>query len=893
MIDADSLIDHALRFSRYGQRLLQGEPGQRELLRAALHEPWGRAAMEALLATEEIPDEAALKRILRMLKKRVYLRLLTRDLAGLADLDEVLATISMLADVAVTHASTCLDRRLRETHGTPMGAETGSEQELIVVAMGKLGGGELNVSSDIDLIYVYPEDGETTGPRKISNHEYFTLLGRKLSQVISEVTADGYVFRVDLRLRPYGDSGPVVSSFAALEEYLVTQGREWERYAWIKGRALMNTKPGDEAGLMELVRPFVFRKYLDYGALAAMRDLHAQIRREVARRELADNIKLGPGGIREIEFIAQVFQLIRGGKEKALQLRPTRAALDLIEERQLLPHNTVRDLREAYAFLRNLEHRLQYLDDAQTQMLPENETDRALIAESMGWEDWSAFRTALDSHRKKVDAYFQEVFADDQREMGEESAIWLASIGREEALADLVRLGYTQAETVWDNLTRLRESQRYLALPEASRARFDRLVPLMLRAAASFPNPEATLERMLTLLETISRRSAYLALLTEYPDTLTHVARVCSASPWAAHYLTGHPILLDELLDHRTLLDKPDWPALAQELRESLGDQIDPERQMDALRNFKHAWNFRILAQDLEGVLPIEVLADELAALADLLLNEVLRLCWLALTKRHREQPKFAIIGYGKLGGKEMGYASDLDIIFLYDDPADVAQEIYGRLAARINTWLTTLTSAGTLYDTDLRLRPEGASGLMVSSIAAFRQYQEKDAWLWEHQALTRARFVAGDADVGKQFEQIRRGIICKKRDLTKLREEIVGMRQKMLDAHPNNSNLFDLKHDRGGIIDVEFMVQYLVLAHAHAHPELADNVGNLALLKRAGKAGLIPDDLAEKVRDAYRSYRRLQHTLRMGGGEYARIEPEKVAAQTSGVLDLWDRLLG
>jgi glutamate-ammonia-ligase adenylyltransferase len=889
MTDAKNSLDLALRHSRYAQRLIQAEPPLKDWLLATLDQPWTRADMATLLAAEADADEAGLKRVLRAAKKRVYLRLLARDLSGRADLDEVLSTISGFAEIAVGHAADHLARVLGETCGEPMGAESGTPQQLIVVGMGKLGGGELNVSSDIDLIYVYPEDGETTGPRKLSNHEYFTLLGRKLSQAISEVTADGYVFRVDLRLRPYGDSGPVVSSFAALEEYLVTQGREWERYAWIKGRALT----GDAAGLMELVRPFVYRKYLDYGALASMRDLHAQIRREVARRELADNIKLGPGGIREIEFIAQVFQLIRGGKDRALQVRSTRTALELIEQRQLLPPATVQELRAAYAFLRNLEHRLQYLDDAQTQMLAENETDQALIAESMGFAGWASFRAVLDAHRSKVEAYFQDVFADETREMAEESAIWLASIGRDEALASLHKLGFAQTEAVWENLARLRESQRYLALPEASRARFDRLAPLMLKAAAGFPNPDATLERMLTLLEAISRRSSYLALLTEYPDTLTHVARVCSASPWAAQYLTQHPILLDELLDHRALLEKPDWPALARQLRAQLGDTVDPERQMDALRNFKHAWNFRILAQDLEGALPIEKLADELAALADLLLNETLRLCWLALTKRHREQPRFAIIGYGKLGGKEMGYASDLDIIFLYDDPAEEAQDIYGRLAARINTWLTTLTPAGTLYDTDLRLRPEGASGLMVSSIPAFRQYQEQDAWLWEHQALTRARFVAGDVDVGRQFEQIRRDIICQPRDLAKLREEIVSMRQKMLDAHPNPTPLFDLKHDPGGIIDVEFMVQYLVLAHAHAHPELADNVGNLALLKRASGAGLIPGELADRVHQAYRSYRRRQHNLRMGGAEYARIAPADVAMHIEAVRELWQRLLG
>jgi len=455
MIAPDPAVVHALRFSRYAQRLIQSEPAQQEYLETSLRRPWDRTEMEALLAGTPINDEASLKRALRTLRKRVYLGLLARDLAGLADLDEVVRGISALAEVAIVHAAGHLHRWLGETYGEPVGAETGEAQRIVVVAMGKLGGGELNVSSDVDLIYVYPEDGETSGPRRISNQEYFTQLSQKISQALSELTPDGYVFRVDTRLRPYGDSGPFVSSFAALEEYFVTQGREWERYAWIKGRALT----GDESGLMELVRPFVYRKYLDYDAIAAMRALHAQIRREVARRELADNIKLGPGGIREIEFIAQVFQLIRGGKEQALQVRPTRTALDLIEERRLLPEATVQDLRAAYAFLRKLEHRLQYLDDAQTQMLPTNEADQSLIAEAMGFADWTAFRAVLDAHRDGVEACFEDVFADETAEMAEESAIWLANVGRDEALAQLGKLGYAQPGWVLDALTRVRDSQ--------------------------------------------------------------------------------------------------------------------------------------------------------------------------------------------------------------------------------------------------------------------------------------------------------------------------------------------------------------------------------------------------------------------------------------------------
>jgi len=881
----DALIDAALRHTRYGQRLLAAEPALRDELRAGLDRPFERDEMQTFLAAQAISDEASLKRALRALKKRVVLRLMVRDLSGRADLGEVMASITQLAQLAIQTALGHLDNWLQQSYGTPIGEESGKQQHLIVVAMGKLGGGELNVSSDVDLIYLYPEDGETRGPTPRSNHEYFTLLGQKLTQALSERTPDGYVFRVDLRLRPYGESGPVVSSLAMLEQYFLTQGREWERYAWIKAHALS----GDAASLNELVRPFVYRKYLDYGAFASMRGLHAQLRREVARRELADNIKLGPGGIREVEFIAQVFQLIRGGKEAALQLRPTRATLDAIGARNLLPPETIRELHAAYALLRNLEHRLQYLDDVQTQALPVSDTDRALLAQAMGASHWDTFKAQLDTQRTLVEAHFEQIFSTGEQAIDEASP-WNKE---EDAIETLALLGYKPPVAAAEQLKRVKHSQRYLTLPTESRARFDALMPRIIVEAAHHGTGSETLTRMITLMEAISRRESYLALLAEYPETLTHVARVCGASPWAADYLTRHPILLDELLDRRALMEKRDWPLLAQRLREELNDFPDTERQMDTLRHFKHAQTFHLLAQDLEGVLPIETLSDELTALAECILSEVLRLAWASLTRKHRDTPGFAIIGYGKLGGKEFGYASDLDIVFLYDDADEAAPENYARLAQRFNSWLTTLTPAGILYETDLRLRPDGASGLMVSSIAAFEQYQHEKAWVWEHQALTRARCVAGDAHIGRAFERIRRKIVCLSRDVAALRQEVSAMRQKMRDAHLNKSALFDLKHDPGGIIDIEFLVQYLVLAHAHAYPGLADNMGNLALLARAVEYDLVAPETAQAVRAAYREFRTLQHQQRMQGQLEARVAPEHVARHIACVKTLWSALLG
>ncbi len=884
------IVENALHLSHFARRLVESDAGLASDLEEKLDAAWSAEEMRRALGEADPRDEAALKKTLRNLRKRVMLRLIARDLGGLADLREVMATASTLAEVTLAFALERLDAWQRQQYGAPIGAESGARQDLVVVGMGKLGGGELNVSSDIDLIFAYPEEGDTDGAHAISNHEYFNRLGRKLIAALNDNTEDGFVFRVDMRLRPYGDSGPLAGSFAMLEEYYLTQGREWERYAWIKGRPLVGTQYNELAAML---RPFVFRKYLDFGAFASMRELHGQIRREVARRDMRDNIKLGPGGIREIEFIVQVFQLIRGGKETVLQTRSTLTALDLIEQRQLMPAQAVGELREAYFFLRNLEHRLQYLDDAQTQTLPGNDADRQLIAEAMDYPDYASFLAALDAHRARVTRHFEQVFAaPSTQENHPLAALWQGTPEDGEATALLAEQGYRQPAPTWERLAQIKQGSRYKQLPAASRSRFDALLPPLIQVAGQYPNPDETLERILKLLEAISRRGAYLALLLEYPQTLNQVARLASASPWVSGYLTLHPILLDELLDVRELQAAPDWNQLKAELEEQLSQASgDTERQMDILRHFKQAQVFRLVAQDLGGALPLEILSDHLSALADLILGEVLRLAWEGLRTRHRDIPRFAVIGYGKLGGKELGYASDLDIIFLYDDDAQEAPEIYARLGQRINTWLSSFTSAGALYDTDLRLRPNGAAGLLVSTVEAFEEYQKTHAWVWEHQALTRARYCAGDTRIGAAFERIRCAVLQQPRDPAKLKTEVLAMRQKMLDGHPNPSGLFDLKHDRGGIIDVEFIVQYLILAHAAAHPELTRNSGNLALLGTAAQAGLVPGELAEQCRHAYREFRKLQHQMRLQGAEYARVEAESVEDHAVAVQELWERV--
>ncbi len=841
--------------SRYAAQALAARPELAHEMdpAQAAGQPFSGEEMARALSGSDNDDEAAFKRRVRRLRQRVLLRTMARDLAGgdmhgLAGLAEVCATTSELAELTLRAAL----RWLRD-------------EAFIVVAMGKLGGGELNVSSDIDLVFVHPGlNAASADAQKIER------TGRKLIALLSEVTEDGFAFRVDMRLRPYGDSGALVSSFDALEAYFVAQGREWERYAWIKARPVSGAPSGTAGSrhdeLAAIIRPFVYRKYLDYATLGAMRRLHVEVRRDVARRELAGHVKLGPGGIREVEFIAQALQLIRGGRDPELTARPTLAVLELLARKRALPEKAAQDLAAAYVFLRNVEHRLQYLDDAQTHELPTGAEDRARIAQMAGFDSWDPFCAQLDAHRRAVTRVFQEVFTEPGAEA--DPGPW----------PDHPRLAT------------LRSSQRYLQLPEDSRRRFDALIPALVRATAATPNPETTLARGVDLMEAIARRAAYLALLAERPEALQRVTRMIGASSWAAEFITLHPLLLDELLDDRLLYAPPDWRGFEFDLRASLaaaGGEL--ERQMNAVREQHQSQQFRLLAQDLAGLLTVEVLADHLSRLADIVLDCSLSVCWNKIPSKHREQPRFAVIAYGKLGGKELGYASDLDIIFLHDDPDERAAENYARLAQRYNNWLTLRTSAGTLFDTDLQLRPSGSSGLLVSSLAAFAEYQENAAWPWEHQALTRARYCAGDRTVGLEFENIRTRILQRERDSAALAREVLAMREKLHAAHPNRSGLFDLKHDRGGMIDIEFTVQFLVLAHSHRHAELTRNLGNIALLGISSALELIPGDLAEACRNAYRDFRRLQHALRLNGAQYARVPLGQVAAKSEAVRNLWN----
>jgi glutamate-ammonia-ligase adenylyltransferase len=849
---------------------------------------------------------------LRRARQLLVMAIVERDVRQQAPLAEVCGAISAWARLSIGIALRYAAAQAAAVHGRPLDTE-GRPQDLLVVGMGKLGGDELNVSSDVDLVFVHRDAGMTegvaAGTGRIASSEFFHRIARRTAGLLSDPTEDGFVFRVDTRLRPNGDSGSLVVSLGMLEQYFYDQGREWERFAWLKGVVVADSglagqaaRDSDATQLAEIVEPFVYRRYLDFAAFGAMRDLHALIRAEADRRSVRRDsrdgggidVKLGRGGIREVEFCAQLFQIVRGGRDRALRDRRTLVTLQTLAQRRLLEPAAAAQLADAYVLLRRVEHAVQYQEDAQTHRLVDDPAVHTRIATMLGMAP-DAFDAALEAARDQVASVFDALLAvppngNGAPVPGAPSGLELDDTGRARIAA-------------------LREGRRYrLARPDTQR-RIDQLIEQALREGieppAGAPPPAAPrvadaawIGRLADLLETVAGRPAYLALLLQFPGAYRQLLRMIGQAKWAADYLMRHPVVLDELLDGQ-MLEPADLPAWERGVRAAIvattsrGGEPDVERQMDILREAHHAQVFRVLAQDLAGRLSVERLSDHLSELADRVLAIVLDCAWRQLRNTHRETPRFAVVAYGKLGGKELGYASDLDLVFVFDDDDERAPPLYAQLAQRLSAWVSTRTAAGLLFEIDLRLRPNGDAGLLVSSLRAFETYQRESAWVWEHQALTRARFAAGDAAIGARFESLRREILALPRVAPALRDEVRAMRRKMLDGHPNRSALFDVKHDPGGMVDIEFLVQYLVLAHSATHPELLDDVGNIALLDRAAKAGLIGAPAAAACAQAYRDFRRLQHVLRLNDARYARVEADTVATQRDAVRGLWRAVIG
>ena len=902
-------------YSRFAQRLRRRYAADLPLL--APGEP-GLAAMAAtyahLLARGEKVADA-----LRILRQLVLERLIGLDCDQQARLAVVTRAVTELAEFALDVACCQARQELDAQHGAPLGAH-GRRAELWIVGMGKLGARELNVSSDIDLVYVYDHDGETTGidgHRRISNHEYFGKAVKIIYGLIGEPTEHGFVFRVDLALRPNGNSGPSAVSQDALEEYFQVQGREWERFAWLKSRVVAPRasvesdsdqalrggsaealRGGSATALRAVVLPFVFRRYLDYSVFDSLRVLHRQIREHAAKRsagrpERSNDVKLSRGGIREIEFTVQLLQVVRGGQFPELRTRPTLQALQRLAAAGLMPQATADALARAYEFLRRVEHRLQYLDDQQTHVLMGCDDDLAWIAHTMGYSGSCPFLHDLDTHREFVAQEFDTLLG---AAAGECKGC--AGPGGARAPApDLDALLELLPGRLRERVDQWRRHPRVLALREDARARLSRLVERTAQWLEQGLVSEEAALRMADWIEPLLRRESYLALLVERPGVHQRLLRLLGSARWPARYLLRHPGVIDELASDALLSERfspADFERELEHRRKSLQKtgEDDDEALLDLLRRAHHAEVFRTLARDVESRLTVEQVADELSALADTVLRITARWCWQRLKNKHRDTPQFAVIGYGKLGGKELGYGSDLDIVFVYEDEDERAPEIYAAFVRKLINWLATKTGEGDLFEIDTALRPNGSSGLLVTTFEAYARYQQRrgsnTAWTWEHQAMTRARFVLGDPALAERFDAVRQAVITAPRDEAALRGEIVAMREKVRAAHSVKSGRFDVKHSAGGMVDAEFAVQFLVLSQSAAHPEMIPNLGNIALLQRAESAGLLPEGVGRDAAAAYRELRRVQHQARLNE-EPTQVAPQALASERAAVLKLWE----
>ncbi len=894
-LNLPEVAQRALRFGPFLEQaarrpeLIAGLVGSGDLLtdapRSSLEARF-RAALAPYLKAPKLSQEPQLMAAIRRHRQREMVRIAVRDLAGWADYRETVREISDFAELCVELALEWAYVVQSREDGTPQGEESGQPQPLVVIAMGKLGAHELNFSSDIDLIFAYPEEGETRGrsPR-MDNSEFFVRLGQRLIRLLDVRTVDGFVFRVDMRLRPFGSAGPLALSFDGLLDYYQTHGRDWERYAWIKARTITGGAAGEQ--LIRDLQPFMYRRYLDFGALESLREMKAMIVAEVNRKGLQDDIKRGPGGIREVEFIVQAFQLIRGGADRALRERSVLLLLDLLVERGLMPQRAAGELAHAYVFLRKLEHRLQEVADAQTQKLPGKDDVQAWaqLAWAMGYADATALQQALAQHRKRVQQHFDQVAAAPQLDAQAEDPmqqIW-RSPDSEPSLNALYKAGFKKAEAAGALLHNFRESGWVQGQSATARDRLDALMPLALGAVAHTPNPDAVLPRWVSLLEAIGRRSVYFVLLSENPLALSQLLKLIAASPWIAQRLGQQPALLDELLDPQALLHPPNAEELAAELAAKLAaiPVDDEEAILDALRRFRDGHALRVAAADVMGSMRLMVVSDQLTWIAEAIVRAVVRIAWRHVSRRDgelvgttAEAPGLAVVAYGKFGGIELGYGSDLDLVFLYREDLPEAtrkglprETFFVRLAQRVIHLLETRTLAGVLYEVDPRLRPRGASGQLAASLADFAHYQAEEAWTWEHQAVVRARGVAGDAAALAEFEDIRRDQVAKIRDHVKLCDEVVEMRAKMRSAlDKSKTGQFDLKQGVGGITDLEFIVQFLVLRDAATAPVLLGWTDNIRILEVLARVGRLSDEDAKALISAYRHLRAAIHRAALQG---------------------------
>ena len=861
-------------------------------------------------------DEAGMMRVLRQFRRREMVWIAWRDFAGHNSLDLSLGHLSMLAEAMIMEAYNWLYAQCCREWGTPMNS-CGEAQPMLILGMGKLGGGELNFSSDIDLIFTYPENGETQGGRRsLANAQFFTRLGQRLIKALDQQTFDGFCYRVDMRLRPFGDSGPLVMSYAALEDYYQEQGRDWERYAMIKARVMGKESFSQYQELRQMLRPFVFRRYIDFSAIQSLRRMKAMISSEVRRRGLTNNIKLGPGGIREVEFIAQSFQLIRGGRTPELRGRGLRETLQAIRTQGLLPPLQVDHLEQGYAFLRKLENLLQAIDDKQTQTLPDKPLDQCRLALAMGFEDWAGLEQAVGRHMAAIHAVFDDIIGSDEEETQNEATaqfheMWAMIKDQEVVKAILAELKAPEADSQLSVLANMKAELSKRTLGPRGREVLAKLMPAVLMLIVTRDDAPAVLERVSKLIVRIATRTTYLELLSEHPAALEQLVRLCAASPMVATQLAQYPILLDELLDPQHLYNPTPLEHYGDELREFLAriPEEDMEQQMEAIRQFKQTQLLRIAAADIAGALPLMKVSDHLTYLSEAIVAAVVNQAWLQMVEKFGEPSHllersgrgFAVLGYGKVGGWELGYGSDLDLVFLHDCPDNVytngrkeidGRQFYLRLAQRIVHLFSTRTASGVLYEVDVRLRPSGASGLLVSTMEAFAEYQQKEAWTWEHQALVRARMIYGDAPLQQAFADVRQSILMSAREAGPLRKEVVDMRHKMREhLGSKKAGMFGLKQDKGGITDIEFLAQYLVLLHASSEKALTRWSDNVRLFETMADYDILAPEQAMQLKQAYCVMRDEIHRLSLLGLP-AYVEEQHFADERQFVQAIWQSLL-
>lgn len=886
-MNTTSAINLAVTQSRYLASLFDAKPELCKTIKKSILSPVHTDDILKYAKDFSLSDTNSLNTNLRLMRHHFFALSLIRDLNGLSEITETFNTHTILAETALREAEKFHWEALTKQHGLPVNSN-GDIQKLIIVAMGKMGGYELNPSSDIDLVFFYEEDGATTGKSSISTQDFFTKLGKLIISSLNDYTDEGIVFRVDMRLRPFGSQGLLVSPLESFENYLITHGLDWERYAWLKSRVVL----GPSLIIDALIEPFVYRKYLDFNIFESLRNIKKKISQDMLKKINDGDIKVGRGGIRTLEFIVQSFQLVWGGKDKSLRCRGFIEALTQLKNKKLIPNKTYKFLHEAYIFFRNLEHRLQYIDDAQTHKIPVSPEDKSLLASAMGLKSWTLLEHKIHKHQDKVELIFHEMFSNNSQPLSpiQENlkALWSLDVSIDVAVNCLNDLGYKKSQDTFNFIQNIKLMGNYPTLPATTKEKLNTLIPVVLYEVASVDNPDKTLVHMLNALDSIAHRSSYLSLLNENIPALKLLIKIASFDQEFIQNIVTFPATIDDLMNSSEFTKPFDLTEASKKLLDQLSrSHGDTELQMNLLRDFKNSMIFKLAIQELMHIYPIERISDALADIADFITQQALYCIWETLYPT-LTFPSIGIIAYGKFGGKEMSYLSDLDLVFVFDEKKSKDRDKYIKLVQRFNSWVTSYTASGILYDIDLRLRPDGGSGLLVSSWDAYSEYQLNRSLIWEHQALTRARFVSENKTLKRKFNNLRQSIMQEQRDIGKLKTDIIEMRERIYRDKKPSGDLFDLKLSRGGLIDIEFITQFYVLGYSYKYADLCENLGNITLITKLSELSLLSSKDATSLISAYKIYRTKQHQQGLNPKNPGKVELSSVELNQKAVQAIW-----